>query len=74
MLSFHCETLIHSLIRQIFLECLLVPDAGVGAIKATKSKTKFLCSLYFGGGGKQLKEQIYNIMSFWIRNKKEKEA
>lgn len=51
-----------------------MPDAGVGAIKATKSKTKFSCSLYFGGGGKQLKERIYNLMLFWIRNKKENEA
>lgn len=39
MLSFHCESLIHSFIQQIFPECLLMPDPGVGAIKTTKSKT-----------------------------------
>lgn len=48
MLSFHCESLVHSFIRQIFPERLLIPDAGV---KATKSKAKFSWSLYFGAGG-----------------------
>lgn len=70
---FHCESLIHSFIQQIFLEQLLMPDSGCRRYGSYKVKNKVLVKFIFWGR-MQTVEETYIILGHfgsWQMNKNE---